>query len=149
MTTVAYRDGVLASDSRVTGKGYLWTDKAKKVFRLPGGSLVGLAGDDYNSGWLLRELQKLAKENETPIKLPNGKFKGAQAILVDDKHVYFFGWGVWEKLNPKEYPYYSIGSGSTIAMSAMDAGASAVEAVNIAKKRDVYSGGRTQMIEVK
>lgn len=149
MTTVAYRDGVIASDSRLTGKEYLWTDRCQKVFRLADGSIVGLAGDDYNGNWLLSELRKLSKITGKKT-LPNGKFKGAQAILLTTRgRVFTFAYSVWDVLPHKQFPYYAIGSGSTIAMSAMDAGATAVEAVNIAKKRDVYSGGRTQKMEVK
>ena len=44
--------------------------------------------------------------------------------------------------------YYAFGSGDLHALTAMDLGASAVEAVEMAMKRDVYTGGeiRTRSI---
>ena len=45
MTTIAYKDGVLAGDQRLTSKGFIWHDKERKVFRLRDGSLFGASGD--------------------------------------------------------------------------------------------------------
>lgn len=46
------------------------------------------------------------------------------------------------------YDYDVVGSGSNFAFGALDAGASAKKAVKIATKRDVYSGGKVNVINV-
>jgi ATP-dependent protease HslVU (ClpYQ) peptidase subunit len=44
MTTIAYRDGELATDSRITAGDMIVSDKRRKVHRLRDGSLVAWAG---------------------------------------------------------------------------------------------------------
>lgn len=44
MTTIAYKDGVLASDSRVSNGGFIFPGSYQKIFVLPDGSLFGAVG---------------------------------------------------------------------------------------------------------
>ena len=54
------------------------------------------------------------------------------------------------KLTPlRTEKYAAVGSGAVFAIAAMDCGKSAVEAIRIAKKRDVNTGGRIRTIKVK
>ena len=148
MTTIAYRDGVLASDSRETAyKSRIDTDNSKKIYRV-GSALVGMAGSSAQGLQMLEALKKAVKtrkKGEANI-LPSIMLKSCTALLVEsDGSLWFYEKGVWMVV--KEY--YSIGSGSDYALAAMDAGLSAKEAVRLAIKRDCFSGGRIQTLELK
>jgi len=146
MTVIAYRDGVLASDSRITsGKDFLEGDSCTKIYRLSDGSVVGLAGDNHN-GLLLLEALREASTGDIRT-LPKGPFKKAEALLVSPRRKVFMYSGGWYD-DKHMQGYYAIGSGSIVALGAMDAGATAVEAVKIGIKRSVFCGGRVQKLEI-
>jgi 20S proteasome alpha/beta subunit len=64
---------------------------------------------------------------------------GFEAFLVRDGVVYHYdGSGVMYKV---EAPFHAIGSGASIAIGAMEMGATAVGAVEVASKYDIYTGG--------
>ncbi|AVZ45396.1 hypothetical protein [Escherichia phage vB_EcoM-Ro121c4YLVW] len=44
---------------------------------------------------------------------------------------------------PIDEEYYAVGSGSDFALAALDAGATPEQAMEVAKKRDAFSGGET------
>ena len=67
-------------------------------------------------------------------------------VLTPDKQVLMYDGNV--ALNLGHNVPASIGSGSVFAIAAMDAGSSAEEAVNIAMKRDVYSGGEITVVQL-
>lgn len=150
MTTIAYREGVLASDSRVTIKAFIDNDNVKKLFKLPDGSVVGMAGSWTPGMDLYRALKKAAKEakdgEEMQLPFVNGKY---QAILVSPLgDAWYNENGEWNNLKKWNYDYIAIGSGGAVAMAAMDAGADARTAVAVGIKRDVYSGGKIQSYKV-
>lgn len=133
MTTVAYRDGVIASDSQVTSGDVIVGRTAKCGCK--NGVLYGFAGclafAQAFQAWIERGM-----EGDPPtMKKDDSR---AEAILVHDGHILSFDDDGWDKL---EMDYYAIGSGRQIAIGAMAVGASAVEAVKAAIKHDVYSGG--------
>ena len=148
MTTIAYRDGVLASDSRETAyKSRIDTDKAKKIFRV-GSCIVGMAGSSAQGMQMLEALKKAVKARKKGEEnvLPNIMLKSCMALLVEgDGGLWFYEKGVWMRVDG----YYAIGSGSDYAIAAMDTGLSAKEAVRIAINRDCFSGGRIQTLELK
>lgn len=144
MTTVAYRDGILAADSRVTVKDVIDSDNDKKIYRLRDGSVYGMSGDYVGGLKLLSHLKFAVKQKH--LVLPTPQVKGVKAILISpEKVLWYFEQGLWEKL---KHPYYAVGSGGKFATAAMDAGADAITAVKIGIKRDVYSGGRVRWLEV-
>ena len=137
MTTIAVRDGVMASDSLETEDETVITDKCKKIWRLPDGSLLGAAKcseDCWRLYDALRKKQPIPKLDEViAVRLyPSGKME-------------LFEGNVWQ---PITTPYYAIGNGSKYAWAAMDAGADAIKACRIGIKRDVYSGGRLQVLRL-
>lgn len=67
-------------------------------------------------------------------------------VLTPDKQVLMYDGNV--ALNLGHDVPASIGSGSVFAIAAMDAGSSAEEAVKIAMKRDVYSGGEITVVQL-
>ena len=142
MTTIAYRAGVLASDGRSTSGGVIDDDKAKKIWRLKDGSLFGASGSYVPGLRLLFLLQEAVKSKK--FILPT-MFLKCNGLLIYKKEMFYFERGLWEKLTR---PYYAIGSGGPYARTAMDFGADAKEAVKAGISRDIYSGGRVQILKV-
>lgn len=140
MTAIACRDGELATDSRITAGSMVVSDKRTKVHRLRDGSLVAWAGSVQDAELLLRAMRKTTKE-----KHPKLEDISALHLRVDGTLWEYEG-EAWVKQDPG---YYATGSGAPYALAAMDAGASARDAVKIAIKRDANSGGRVQSLKLK
>ena len=143
MTTICYREGILAGDGRETiiedrESSMVDNDTSVKVFRLEDGRLFG-ASKTSESCFRLHE--SLVKGFGPP------KLEDINAILVDLKgRMFFFEGIIWQ---PVKKPYFAIGSGARFALPAMDAGANAVQAVKIGIKRDPYSGGKITVLRLR
>lgn len=139
MTTVAYKDGLMAADRQ------LGRDKkvVTKIFRLspdaPDGyqnALVGLAATDYPVA--LQTIDWLNGLTERPDLMG---IEQLEMLIVTE------GGGIqlsWKELLPVdiENPYYAIGSGGEYALGALAMGASADEAVATAHKFDSGTGDK-------
>lgn len=140
MTTIAYRDGVMAGETLGTGEGsdFKFPGPFRKIYRLKDGSMVGFCGAADQCELLLQSLKK---------KLPPPKLDNCEALLVHpDKKVSRFEGLLWSN---ERAPYYACGSGEKYAYAAMEAGTDAKTAVNIAKKFDPLSGGTIQVLKLK
>lgn len=140
MTTIAYKDGVIACDSRQVRSGTIVSDNAPKCQVVDGVSF-------FLSGAVCDEKALIAAYFGTPSPVPvecsGYAVDGGRLIMVghDDKT------GVWKQdLDPANPD--AIGSGSPHALTAMDMGASAEEAVRAAMKRDIYTGGKVVTFRV-
>jgi ATP-dependent protease HslVU (ClpYQ) peptidase subunit len=149
MTTIAARDGWMASDSRISD-GNVGVTKGAKLFRVPVGKrssehLVGVCGDLY-AAMVFVDWYKTRE-------------KALHDILVD-MHEDSFEVIIWDgkKLSTANRycrlveigePYYAIGSGGPHAITAMDCGKNAATAVQMAIKRDSNSGGRIVTMRLK
>jgi ATP-dependent protease HslVU (ClpYQ) peptidase subunit len=142
MTTIAYRDGELATDSRITAGDMIVSDVRRKVHRLRDGSVVAWAGSVQDAELLLQAMRKTA-----PRAAKHPKLEDISALhLRTDGSLWEYEGEAWVKQDPG---YYATGSGSPYAFAAMDAGATAKDAVRIAIKRDANSGGRVQSLRLK
>ncbi|ENM3096134.1 TPA: proteasome subunit beta [Pseudomonas aeruginosa] len=140
MTTIAYKDGVIAYDSRQTRSGAIVSDDCQKLTIVEGVSF-------FLSGAVCDEKALIAAYFGTPSPVPvecsGYAVDGGKLLMVghDDKT------GVWKQdldlANPD-----AIGSGSAYALAAMDMGASAEDAVRAASKRDIYTGGKVRTFRV-
>lgn len=140
MTTVAYRGGILAADSRAT-HGDAGATTATKLFRKRIGRrehLVGVAGDLY-AALIFIDWYGTA-ETKRPEQFADLFDAGEDfgALIWDGK-------SLWEcnrlcRMVRVEEPYFAVGSGAQFALAAMDCGKSAREAVRIACRRDNNSG---------
>lgn len=143
MTTIVYRDGVMAGDGRETiiedhESPIINNDDSVKVFRLKDGRLFG-ASKTSESCYRLHE--SLVKGFAPP------KLEDINGLLVDRKgKLWFFEGYIWYPLKEK---CYAIGSGARFALPALDAGATAVEACKIGIKRDPYSGGKITVVRLR
>lgn len=151
MTTIAYRDGHMAGDGRETAweKGesiFIIRDDCVKVYRLPDGRLFGGARTSEDISRLYDALLDSCKEGAND-RWPCPKLDDINAICVDtDGTIRTYEGRRWEITTMK---YYAVGSGSYAAFVAMDAGASAERAVELAKGRDPYSGGKVTVLALK
>ena len=141
MTTIAYKDGVFAYDSRITSGSTIVDDEANKMTERDGHVLfcTGATPDIEN----LIELYCGRPQDAEDIS--------ANALAITNGVIYFVGWnktdGLWKSVVGAE-KIYSIGSGSDHAWTAMDCGKSAAEAVELAKKRDSGTGGEVRTYRV-
>jgi 20S proteasome alpha/beta subunit len=143
MTTIAYKDGIIAFDSRVctddnrvTVKDY---DKSRKV----GGVKFFFAGlmpdiEEFIADYLSGDYDDLR-----PL--------GCVVFVVDHGRLYLSG--VDEDGHLWRDPYSlkqhaAIGSGSAHALTAMDLGCDAKTAVKMAMLRDTRTGGRIRTYRI-
>lgn len=145
MTTIAFKDGVMASDSCVSGSGY-HAASVCKVIRTSGGALLGWAGDADNRA-VLALLDKIKKPEQLPTKQEIAACQTDFLILIafGPNNVWAVGCDEGENgrytgfVNVHNLGMDAIGSGGDLALGAMMAGKSAREAVAIACKRDNMS----------
>ena len=145
MTTIAYKDGVMAGDSGMT-HGSRRIGTVQKVFKTAAGALWGSAGgaDDRafsNLIWDVREpgqiptpeaLAALQQDQDGLLVLPCGRVFFLQA---HPPGMNAYKSGVVELLPPVG----AIGSGAAFAVAAMMAGSSARQAAGIGAALDIYS----------
>jgi hypothetical protein len=142
MTTIAYRDGVLASDSRETICGNDETamvvdDNSVKVFKLRDGRL-------YGGAQASEDIVRLYEALKAGAPLP--KLDDVVGMLIDKRgRIWLYEGNIWQRITLR---YYAIGTGAPFAMGAMDAGATAIEAARIGARRDPYSGGKVRHVRL-
>ena len=140
MTCIAYhhKDKQIAVDSRITCDGVICSDEFSKVIINELGTWV-LCGrnDDYeilptlkmgdNAGRELHCTAMLVKEGRVVLALTeeDGRYSESPVTYNDAQ-----------------------GSGYRFALAALDMGKSAEEAVEYAMTRDIYTGGKVQVINV-
>lgn len=142
MTTIAYRDGVMAADSLVTGHGIRMGSLAK-VIRAKDGTLAGAAGNTLDSAKLLTWVRLMGAEcrdNDVP---PTEDKDTSLLIAYPDGIVEWIG--AHDGRVAVDAGFHAIGSGGEIAIGAMAFGATAEQAVEIACRFDVWSGGPVQV----
>lgn len=149
MSTIAYRDGVLASDSMLSGDNFTW-GSVSKISRSERGGIGGAVGRLEETAEFLAWFTKFGADDPERFPPPRGK-DGADGIAVTqaltDAGVLLL-WTGGERLTVVKTSFIAIGSGAKIAMGAMAAGATAEEAVEIAAKYDVYTGGETMVLRI-
>ena len=146
MSTVAYKDGIIAGDTKLTD-GNLKLH-AQKIYRVHDKLLVGLAGD-----WLgcLKFLNWIQQNNHYPEITVGWNFEEKDTLkfeaLVADKDSI----AVYDHCMIKMYideTFWAAGSGRDIAIGAMAHGATAEEAVEIATEYDTYTEGEVMTLEL-
>lgn len=130
MTTIAFKDGVLAADSRCTGHHI---HKIKKIYRA-GNALIGICGRVTSA---LLFVDWYAKRETPPPKLQDDD--DFEAFVLTPKGLFY--WDNKLREVPMGKAFAAIGTGGDFAMGAMAMGADAVEAVKVAKTLDPYTGG--------
>ena len=137
MTTIAYRDGVLAADTQINSGNGNRAGHIRKIGRTADGWLWGFTGSTEH----MADCAEWAEGREGKPPAIEGCF-----ILIspDGRHKEWWGKG-WIAA---EDPQAAWGSGEKIARGAMHAGASASEAVQAAIALDTDSGGTVTVLRV-
>lgn len=144
MTTIVWDGKTLATDSRATHADIVESDSVKKLFKIKSSRSNYLACavcGDYVQGLKIIKWLKAGMSDDFP---EIDKDRTTSVIcLREDKAL-----DIYRSVD-KGFPLpikglYTDGSGWELAMGAMDAGATAIEAVKIAIKRDIHSGGKVQ-----
>lgn len=140
MTTIAYRDGVMAADTLLTSGHSNRDGFATKAF-LIGSLLVAWAGSCPRGQAFVDWIRSGAPEGREPSL---GDEKGAAILIVmpDDQFITVThgGWERWRA------PYAALGMGSDYALGAMAFGADAESAVRAALRHECMSGGDVTVI---
>lgn len=142
MTTITYRDGVLAVDSQVTAHR-IRVGSTTKAGRLPKGYRWAFAGSSQLmfafAKWCERSIENddLSTWDENPPRWSREDDATGILVFPDGKVSEYEGQG-WLRV---EAPFLAWGSGEQIALGAMAAGKTASEALEIACEYDVFTGG--------
>lgn len=141
MTTIAYRDGVLAADRR---KGNGWIEgEATKIHRV-GEWLFAGSGAISEIATAHRLIEAGVKE--FPKVLDAVKVDDSRVIIIKRNQIFEVQKGGWFT-----YPvgaFHAWGSGFPPALGAMHMGAGAVRAVEIAMLVDPESGDGVDVLEL-
>ena len=138
MTTIAYKGGVIAYDSRATRGELISCDDVEKM-RVVDGAHFFISGyvcleDDFISAWFGADI----KNND----------ENVGAIAYDKDGVWLAGLDESGLFKQKLNYDTAIGSGTAYAITAMDMGASAKQAVKMAAKRDTNTGGKIRTFKM-
>ncbi|WP_047305149.1 hypothetical protein [Pseudomonas fluorescens] len=140
MTTIAYKDGIIAYDGRCTSGGTIVYDDYDKMRESDGAFFFG-AGALPEICDLIKAYrgEEITGECGALAIVCSG---GALSLITYDDGKIAEG-----PISP-DRPY-AIGSGRDHAYTAMDMGASAYQAVEMASKRDTGTGGKIRTFTVK
>lgn len=146
MTTIAYKNGVLAADSLINYGTFsngeinkihvvsIPEDDGKRVRR----AMMAVSG----AVWVIEPLIEWIECGATQDEIPHCLLVAANefsCIMIDDEGIVWeFNNGFFLKCGVQ---YHSIGSGQMFALGAMAAGIEAPEAVAAAMKHDKATGG--------
>lgn len=141
MTIIAYKDGIMASNSAGWSGELITNHHAKKIYTAPDGTLVGCVGEvpQINTfvEWVLAGMKG---------KPPRSKAVDAIMVKPDGEVWKYTGQG--QSLYRYRARYYVIGCGWEFALGAMAHGASAPEAVKLAIKFSSFLGGAVQTLRL-
>lgn len=141
MTTIAYHEGIIAYDSRLTQGPYISQDNFnKQILRNGARFFFTGAPSDYET---FIEVYTLANTQKAT---PN------EALVVEKGKLFYCGINAEDGFFKEEWPLnvaIAIGSGGDHAITAIDCGHSARFAVKMAAKRDSRTGGRIRTYTIK
>lgn len=133
MTTIAYRDGVLAADSLISS-GTMRAGHMTKIARCPAGWIGGVSGG-LEAISLFAEWLRTGRVGECPSLGEN-----SDGVLVRPDGTVFYV-GPRGSLSQVRADFVAIGSGEKVAVGAMAMGADARRAVEVAAEHDTATGG--------
>lgn len=157
MTTVAYKDGVLATDSlaisshKIQGNATKIMETDNGWFAIAGHLVdfqpivqlyedIVASGEEHPKDWPRIEHCHMPPFGSTVVFVPFGKDSQAQLIFIDEVGAM--------RIEAIEKDFIAIGSGSPFALGAMAHGATAEESVQCAMMLDENTGGDIVVIDV-
>lgn len=138
MTTIVYRNGVLAADSQTTRNGSICAGEVDKVHVLEDGRLAAFSGEVGAGSNFLRALK--AGDD-----LPDLAGDAIVVVVQKDGTVHVHQDDLWFAETGE---FFAWGTGLAPALGALHVGATAEEAVAAACKVDPNSGGRVHAVRI-
>jgi ATP-dependent protease HslVU (ClpYQ) peptidase subunit len=138
MTTIACKAGTVAYDSRSTADDVVIDDDCEKMVERGGRKFFMASEEDHEEAFIRAWMNGSKLQGECNVEAIVVEGFMVYAASVEDGEIRKF---VIDK-------HWAIGSGAQFAIGAMDAGATAEQAVEIAKGRDVRTGGRVRVFRV-
>lgn len=145
MTTFAYsrKESIIAIDGRISAGSRITSDKYKKWIK---------KGDNvyFFVGTVTDAIRLIDLANSGFEETDDENLYECSIVLACDppKEIYVNEAGYIEQLEITE-DYCTLGSGGDYALSAMDMGKTAKQAVEYAMTRDIYTGGRVTIYNIK
>jgi hypothetical protein len=140
MTTIAYKDGVIAYDSQIARGDVITYDDYEKC--------IEQGGVKFFCSGAVPDFQRLVDAYFGA--KPDGNID-ATALVLDGESLMMVAvddaTGLWKSPVLRDRPY-AIGSGTPYAFAAMDMGASAEKAVEMAARRDTSTGGKIRSMRI-
>jgi ATP-dependent protease HslVU (ClpYQ) peptidase subunit len=138
LTVIAWDKTTIASDSQVTTGERIYAFRPK-ILKTKGGGIVGAAGPmnvlyDYVK-WFNGEIEAPEYTGEMSYRI----------VYIDPSKKIWMYYSTTKSVCPAE-KIGAIGSGEDYAITALDLGLTAEQAVAVAIKRDVFSGGKIRSI---
>lgn len=139
------KDGIVAADSQSTAAFKRFD--VVKIHRVESGPFSGwVFGGAGKLSLVMRMLGQIETGSLEPLEADNTDETSAYGLLVGPKLSYRID---STSMIPMKFKGpYAIGSGEEFAMGAMLAGSTAADAVRIASKLDVYTGGPVRTLAV-
>ncbi len=145
MTTIAYKNGLIAADTKASNGG-VWSANRTKIARNTKGDLIGCSGEvQWCANLLIWFIG--GEKGKMPILLPKGDGHPATGLIIRAKERNI----AWEFYSDGALPPFSLavgpaggfalGSGQDHAYGAMVVGADAIAAVKAGILLDSGSGG--------
>ena len=147
MTTLAYKSGILAADTKVSDDSD-YVANATKIRKMQG-HLIGASGDMDVMHWFLTNFKPDLLTGKLQLKSAGILKEGSLDAIIVDPEGKLYHYSDRLLVTPiTAFNYYACGSGSPFALGAMFAGATAKEAVKAAMKHDAHTGGRLMSIKL-
>lgn len=143
MTTIVYKDGILAGDTMICSGDMLF-GYTKKIFDL-GDKVVGLSGHLICYDQFIKFIK--AEEYKKNVFTASDICFRAIVINRNTKRVSTYGTELVEEGDFKA-DFVAIGSGQLVAQGALLMGATARQAVECAAKIDRFTGGEIDEIKI-
>lgn len=145
MTTLVYRDGVIAADHQIT-EDYTKTHEQKIFFS--GDAVIGITGDLYVSREFVNWYKKYATSTSKRINKPEYFNDEFFECLVCTKNKIATWSNYLLSVDMTYSDYIALGSGKDVANGALFVGASATDAVRAAAHHDLDTGGEVLSIDI-
>jgi len=144
MTTVAYRQGVMVGDRRVTEDSLVAFEMRKVFKRRSDGALIGGVGNTT----ILQRYAEWFLDGERGFKPGLGATKDDETCFIVARPNGRVEYHDRNGIQPILGKFFAIGSGASAALGALEMGATARQAVRVASKYDVNTGNGFHAVEL-
>ena len=135
MTTIAYRKGTMAADTRAYAGKSLPIGSKHKIEKLDDGTLIGVSTTQPGGAENVRRWYKEGCQKEVDYNLPDN----FELLAVKANGEVYYGKDAYMITGPLEGEFFAIGSGQDFALGAMAGYHHAEKAIEIACLLDVWS----------